>query len=162
MTWHEQNKEFNSLISQLFQAENWQERAEAARKLGILKDGRAVNLMCKALKKEKDKSVCNKIVEAMGKIGNPKATIIICEYLKKELEKPEVDKFSIIYIIESLTRLKDKRALVYIGTFLNSDDDEIRTLAEKGFDAIEPNWREILEREIKKNKEIEEIFKIKL
>ena len=84
MTWHEQNKEFNALINQLFQAEHWQDRAEAARKLGILKDGRATNLMCSALKKEKDKSVCNKIIEALGKIANPKATMIICDYLKNE------------------------------------------------------------------------------
>ena len=162
MTWHEQNKEFNSLIKQLFHGENWQERAEAARKLGMLKDGRATNLMCTALKKENDRSVCNKIIEALGRIENPKATMIICDYLKKELEKSELDKFTIIYIIESLTKIRDKRALIFIGPFLNSDDDEIKKLAEEAFDTIEPNWRAIIEEEMKKDNAIKRIFKIKL
>jgi len=162
MTWHEQNKEFNSLINQLFKAEYWQDRAEAARKLGILQDGRATNLMCTALKKEKDTSVCNKIIEALGRIANPKATIIICDYLKKELEKSVIDKFTVIYIIESLTKIGDKRALIFIGPFLNSDDDEIKRLAELAFDTIEPNWREIIKKEMKKDNAIKRIFKIKL
>jgi len=162
MTWHEQNKEFNGLIKQLFHAENWQDRAEAARKLGMLKDGRATNLMCTALKKENDRSVCNKIIEALGRIENPKATMIICDYLKKELEKSEVDKFTIIYIIESLARICDKRALIFIGPFLNSEDDEIKKLAEEAFDTIEPNWRAIIKEEMKKNDAMKSIFKMKL
>ena len=161
MSWHEQNKEFNNLIKELFHNPDWQGRAEAARKLGFLKDGRATNLMCRALSKEKDSSVRNKIIEALGKIGDPKATLSILENLKEELNKSTLNKFTIIYIIESLTKLKDKRALVYIGPFLNSDDNDLKKIAQNAFDTIEPNWREIIEREMKKNKAIEEIFKNK-
>ena len=56
MTWHEQNVKYNALIKQLFHDEKWQKRAEAARELGIMEEGRAVNLLCRALKSEKDHS----------------------------------------------------------------------------------------------------------
>ena len=35
----EQNTLLNNLIKQLFHEENWEDRAEAARQLGFLKDG---------------------------------------------------------------------------------------------------------------------------
>jgi hypothetical protein len=59
-----------------------------------------------------------------------------------------------------LSNLKDKRSLVYIAPFLNSEDEELKSLAESAFDKIQPDWRLIMERELKK-KSIEEIFKIK-
>ena len=161
MAWHEANEEFNGFIKQLFHDENWQERAEAARQLGLLKDGRATNLMCRALRKEQDEMVCNKIIEALGRIGDAKATMIIIEKLRQVIEKSDIDKFSLIYIIEGLINLKDKRALIYIGTFLNSEDDELRSLTKKAFDTIEPNWREIIKKELKKNQAINDIFKNK-
>jgi len=77
------------------------------------------------------------------------------------LKRQEIDKFRIICILESLTRLKDKRALPYIGSFLNSQDVELRKLAESCFDTIEPNWREIIKK-AKMEKSIEEIFRVKL
>ncbi len=151
MSWHEKNKEFNELIKQLFQEKNWQNRAEAARKLGFMKDGRSVNLLCRALRSEEDKMVQNRIIEAMGRIGNGKATLRIIEKLREELDKKNVDKFRLIYMIESLINIKDKRALVYIGPLLNSPDEELKKLAKKAFDVIEPNWRQIIEREGKKS-----------
>ncbi|MFX1420570.1 MAG: HEAT repeat domain-containing protein [Promethearchaeota archaeon] len=159
MNWHEKNVEFNTLIKQLFHDEDWQKRAEAARNLGLLKDGRATNLLCRALRSEKDHIVINKIIEALGRIGDGRATLRIIEKFKEEKEKDEIDKFRIIFIIESLTRIKDKRALVYLGPLLDSSDNEIRKLTLKAFDVIEPNWKEIIERE--RNKSIQEIFRTK-
>ncbi len=157
MNWHEKNAEFNALIKQLFHDSNWQERAEAARKLGLMKDGRATNLMCRALRTEKDHMVLNKIIEALGRIGDARATLRIVEKLEEEQVKNEIDKFRIIYIIESLMKIKDKRALSYLSPLLNSSDEEIKTLTLKTFDLIEPNWKEIVERE--RNKSIQEIFR---
>ncbi len=159
MNWHEKNAEFNAFIRQLFHDEDWQKRAEAARQLGLLKDGRSINLLCSALRSEKDHTVINKIIEALGRIRDGRATLRIIEQLKNEQEKDEPDKFRVIYIIESLTRIKDKRALAYLGPLLDSSDDEIKNLALNAFDIIEPNWKEIIERE--RNKSIQEIFKVK-
>ena len=160
-SWHEKNKEFNALIKELFHAENWQKRAEAARQLGYMRDGRAVNLLCRALRSENDKMVQNRIIEAMGRIGDGRATLRIIEKMSEELKSNNLDKYRIIYMIESLTNIKDKRALVYIGQFLNSADEDLKKLAEEAFDRIEPNWRQIIEKERKK-KSIEEIFKNKI
>lgn len=160
MDWHAQNAHFNALIKQLFHDENWQKRSEAARQLGFLKDGRAVNLLCRALKIEEDSMVCNRIIEALGRIGDGKATLRIIEKLKEERNKQEYDRLKIIYILESLKNIKDKRSLVHISTFLNSNDYEMRKLSEEAFDAIEPNWRQIVEKE-RKEKSFEEIFKTK-
>ena len=81
-------------------------------------------------------------------------------FIKNEQEKYEPDKFRVIYIIESLTRIKDKRALSYLGPLLESSDVEIKNLAINAFDIIEPNWKEIIERE--RNKPIQDIFKVNL
>ncbi|MEE9379010.1 MAG: HEAT repeat domain-containing protein [Candidatus Lokiarchaeia archaeon] len=159
MNWHEKNAEFNALVKQIFHDDDWQNRAEAARQLGLLKDGRATNLMCRALRTEKDHMVINKIIEALGRIGDGRATLRIVEIFEEEQEKNEIDKFRIIYIIESLIKIKDKRALPYLGLLLNSSDEDIKNLALKAFDAIEPNWKEIVKRE--RNKSIQEIFKSK-
>ena len=159
MNLHEKNAEFNILIKQLFHENDWQKRAEAARQLGLLKDRRATNLMCRALRSEKDHMVVNKIIEAMGRIGDGRATLRIIEKLKEEQEKNEIDKFRILYIIESLMKIKDKRALSYLGPLLDSSDEDIKDLTLKAFDVIEPDWKEIIERE--GNKSIQEIFRIK-
>ena len=55
MTWHEQNKEYNEILNQLFIDESWKKRAEAAQKLGFIRDGRAVNLLCRALRSRRVK-----------------------------------------------------------------------------------------------------------
>ncbi|MFX1353238.1 MAG: HEAT repeat domain-containing protein [Promethearchaeota archaeon] len=161
--WHEKNAHFNALIKQLFHDRNHEKRAEAARQLGFLRDGRAVNLLCRALKNEYDDMVINRIIEALGLIGDGRATLGILDKLNEELSKPEIerDNLKIIFIIESLMRIKDKRALSFIGQFLDSTDDRLKTLARKAFNEIEPNWRIIIEKEQQK-KSIQEIFKVKL
>jgi len=159
MDWHEANAHYNELIKQLFQDEAWQNRAEAARDLGLLKDGRATNLLCRALRKEEDHMVINRIIEALGRIGDPKASMRIIEKLREELDKLEGDKYRIIYILESLINLKDKRILAFIGPLLNSPDEKIKNLTTKAFDIIEPKWRKILEKE-KREKSIYDIFKV--
>ncbi|MHA1932066.1 MAG: HEAT repeat domain-containing protein [Promethearchaeota archaeon] len=161
MTWHEQNVKYNSLIKDLFHNEDWQQRAEAARELGIIREGRAVNLLCRALRSEEDYQVTNRIIEALGKIRDGRATLRIAEKLLEELDKPEKDKFRIIYILEALKRIKDKRALEYVGLFLTSSDDTLKDLAKDIFDAIEPDWRKIIEKE-RNEKSIQEIFRIKI
>ncbi|MFX1531740.1 MAG: HEAT repeat domain-containing protein [Promethearchaeota archaeon] len=160
MNWHEQNKKFNSLIKQLFHDEDWQKRADAARELGIMKEGRSVNLLCRALRSEEDHLVINRIIEALGRIGDGRATLRIIERLKDELNASEMDKYRIIYIIDALKKIKDKRALEYLGPFLSYSDEEIRNLAQEAFNEIEPNWKEIIKRE-RKEKSIQEIFKVK-
>lgn len=157
MNWHEKNAEFNSLIRKLFHEKNWQKRAEAARLLGIRKDGRATNLLCRALRAEKDHIVVNKIIEALGRVGDGRATLRIIEKLEEEQAKDEIDKFRIIYIIESLIKIRDRRALTYLGPLLDSSDDDIKELTIMAFDVIEPKWKEIIKRE--RNKSIQEIFK---
>ena len=159
MTWHEQNKEYNEIVNQLFLDESWKKRGEAAQKLGLMRDARAVNLLCRALRSENDNMVQNKIIEALGKIGDGRATLRIVEILEEELKNNTIDKFRLIYIIESLMNIKDKRALMYIGQFLSSEDEDLRKLTEKAFDVIEPKWQEIVEKERKKK--IEDIFKVK-
>ena len=149
-SWHEKNKEFDALINQLFHNEEWQKRADAARQLGLLLDGRAVNLLCRALRKEEERIVQNRIIEALGRIGDGRATIRIIEKMEEDTNQGNLDKYRIIYAIESLTRIKDKRALSYIGRFLNSNDEEVKNLAESACDIIEPNWREFVEDERKK------------
>jgi len=157
MNWHEQNAEFNAFIKQLFHKSDWQKRAEAARQLGLLEDGRSINLLCRALKSEKDYVVINKIIEALGRIGDGRATLRIIEKLNEEQEKFEMDKYRIIYIIESLTRIKDKRGLQHISQFLDYPDNEIQKLAQNFFDTIQPNWRGMIKEA--RNKPIEDIFK---
>jgi len=156
MAWHKANEKFNSLITQMFQAEEWQKRAEAAREIGLMKDGRATNLLCRALVKEEEHDVVNKIVEAIGRIGDKKATMKVVEKLKEELDKFEGDKYRLIYIIESLKNLKDKRALPYLSPFLNSPDEKLKRLTIEAFDAIQPNWREIIKN--KQQRSVKEIF----
>ncbi|MBY8990739.1 MAG: HEAT repeat domain-containing protein [Candidatus Lokiarchaeota archaeon] len=160
MTWHEQNGKFNSLIKQLFHDSDWQKRADAARELGIMKEGRSVNLLCRALRSEEDHLVINRIIESLGRIGDGRATLRIIEKLKDELNSSEPDKFRIIYILEALKKLKDKRALVYIGSFLDSSDTDIQNVTKEVFDSIEPDWKEIVKKE-RREKSIQEIFKIK-
>jgi HEAT repeat protein len=161
MNWHEQNANFNALIRQIFHEKDKEKRAEAAIQLGFLKDARSVNLLCRALKSERDSIVANRIIEAMGRIGDGRSTLIILEKLKEELQNSDPDKMKLVYIIESLMRIKDKRALPYIGFFLNSEDAELKNLSERAFDAIEPNWREIVKKE-RRERSIQDIFRISL
>ena len=144
-----QNEDFNEAMKKLFHG-NTMERATGARRLGHLKEGRAVNLLVKALNKEQDHVVINRIIEALGEIKHPKATKPILDVLLKELEKPEdsQDRAMLFIIIESLMEIGDKRALQHLGLLLNSCDADIRKRTEEAFECIDINWRE----NIKKNK----------
>jgi len=139
-----QNEHFNIAIKNLFHGESWEQRAAAASKLGNLKDGRATNLLIKALKSEKDTVVINRIIEAMGKISDPKATMGIIEFLNQELELPEKkqNKNRLFIIVESLMKIGDKRALKHLGILYNTCDEEIQKLTEAAFECIDPSWRE--------------------
>jgi len=163
MNWQAKNVNFNSLIRQVFHDKVSDKRAEAARQLGFLQDGRAVNLLCRALKIEDDPIVVNRIIEALGRIEDGRATLGIIEKLEEEIKKPqiELDKLRVIFIIESLTRIKDKRALKSISYFLNYSDDKLVKLAENAFDKIKPDWRQIIEKE-RKERTLQDIFKVSL
>lgn len=138
-----QNEAFNSYVKKLFNSSNWKDRAIAAQNLGKLKEGRATNMLARALKSEKDTVVINRIIEAMGEIRDPKATMLIIDFLKSELEKSEEDqdKTRLFVIIESLMKIGDKRALEYLGILLDSCHSDIRKLTEEAFKCIDPNWK---------------------
>ena len=163
MNWQAKNANFNLLLKQIFHDKESDKRAEAARQLGFLRDGRAVNLLCRALKSEDNPIVINRIIEALGRIEDGRATLRIIEKLEEEIKKPkiEINKLRVIFIIESLTKIKDRRALESISYFLNSPDEKLLQLAENAFDAIKPNWRQIIEKE-RKQKSIQDIFKTSL
>lgn len=137
------NEAFNKYIKTLFNSSNFKERAIAAQNLGELKEGRAINMLARALKSEKDDVVINHIIEAMGEIGDPKATMLIIEFLKQEVEKPEEDqdKTRLFTIIESLMKIGDKRALEHLGILLDSCHSDIRNLTEEAFECIDPEWK---------------------
>ena len=137
------NQSFNEYIKILFNSTNFKERAIAAQNLGNLKEGRAINMLARALKAEKDDVVINRIIEAMGEIGDPKATMLIIEFLKQELEKSEVDqnKTRLFIIVESLMKIGDKRALEHLGILLDSCHTDIRKLTEDAFECIDPDWK---------------------
>ena len=160
MSWQAKNVNFNQLIKQVFHDKESDKRAEAARQLGFLQDRRSVNMLCRALKTEQDPIVINRIIEALGRIEDGRATLRILEKLEEEIKKPEIEinKLRVIFIIESLTRINDRRALESISYFLNSLDEKLLQLAEKAFDVIKPNWRQIIEKE-RKQKSIQDIFK---
>ena len=138
-----QNEEYESAIKNLFRGKSWNERAEAARKLGGFKDARATNILARALNSEKDDVVINRIIEAMGKIKDAKATMLIIDFLKKETELPEdkQNKKRLFVIIESLMKIGDKRALEHLGILHNSCHAEIRELTEQAFECIDINWK---------------------
>jgi len=137
-----QSNEFNLAMKKLFHGEVM-ERTTAARTLGHLKEGRATNLLVKALNSEKDPVVINRIIEAMGEIKDPKATIPIVNVLRQELEKPEEfqDSGRIFIIIESLMKIGDKRALEHLGILLESCHEDIRKLTEEALECIDPNFK---------------------
>jgi len=143
----DRNEVFNKHVKKLFDGSSWKNRAIAAQKLGELKEGRATNLLARALKSEKDEVVINRIIEAMGQIEDPKATMLIIEILKKELEKSEEeqDKTRLFIIIESLMKIGDKRALEHLGILLDSCHNDIRKLTEEAFECIDPNWKQRLQ-----------------
>jgi HEAT repeat protein len=140
-----QIKEFNLAMKKLFHGEVM-ERVSAAITLGHLKEGRATNLLVKALNSEKDPVVINRIIEALGEIKDPKATNPIVKFLKLELEKPEdeQDKTRLFLIIESLMKIGDKRALQHLGVLLESCDTEIKKLTEQAFECIDPKFKQNL------------------
>ena len=143
-----QNEELNKAVYNLFNGESTMERAKAANHLGYLKDARAINSLAKALNSEKDQVVINRIIEAMGEIKNPKATMLIVKILKEELKLPEEnqDKQRLFLIIESLMKIGDKRALEHLGILLNSCYEDIRNLTTEAFECIDPKWKENLKK----------------
>ncbi len=139
------NSEYNLAMKNLFHGDIM-ERASAARQIGHLKEGRATNLLVRALNSEKDSIVINRIIEAMGEIKDAKATMIIVDLLKKELEKNEneQDKSLLFLIVESLMKIGDKRALEHLGILSRSCESDLKTLTEEAIECIDPNWKKNL------------------
>jgi len=161
MAWQAKNINFNNLIKQMLHDKDSEKRAESVRQIGFLSDGRSVNLLCRALKTERNPIVINRIIEALGRIGDGRATLGILEKFEIEMKKSESesDKLRIIFILESLTRIKDKRALEFISHYLDSTDNKLFKLAQNAFDIIQPNWREIVKRN-QKERTMQDIFKV--
>ena len=139
------DEKYNLAIKNLFHGKIM-ERASAARQIGHMKDGRATNLLVRALNSEKDPVVINRIIEAMGEIKDAKATKIIVEFLKKELEKHEneQDKSLLFLIVESLMKIGDKRALEQLGILSRSCENELKKLTEEAIECIDPDWKKNL------------------
>jgi len=139
------NNEYNLAIKNLFHGKIM-ERASAARQIGHLKNGRATNLLVKALNSEEDPIVINRIIEAMGEVKDAKATMAIVEILKKELEKQddEQDKSLLFLVVESLMKIGDKRALEHLGLLMVSCEGDLKKLTEEALECIDPNWKENL------------------
>jgi HEAT repeat protein len=137
-----QDEDFNTAVKNLFHGDTMV-RASAARALGHFKEGRATNLLVKAINSEKNSVVIDRIIEAMGEIKDPKATLSIIELLQKELEKEEKeqDKNRLFLIVESLMKIGDKRALENLGILLESCDNEIKALTKEALECIDPNWK---------------------
>ena len=135
--------EYNLAIKNLFHG-NVMERASAARQIGHFKDGRATNILVRALNSEKDQIVINRIIEAMGEVNDAKATMVIVEILKRELEKheSEQDKSLLFLIVESLMKIGDKRALEHLGILSRSCESDLKKLTEEAIECIDPNWKE--------------------
>jgi len=97
------------------------------------KDGRATNILVRALNSEKDQIVINRIIEAMGEVNDAKATMVIVEILKRELEKheSEQDKSLLFLIVESLMKIGDKRALEHLGLLSRSCESDLKKLTEE-------------------------------
>ena len=145
MNSNSRDTEYNLAIKNLFHG-NVMERASAARQIGHFKDGRATNILVKALNSEKDQIVINRIIEAMGEVNDAKATMIIVEILKRELEKHEneQDKSLLFLIVESLMKIGDKRALEHLGLLSRSCESDLKKLTEKAIECIDPKWKENL------------------
>ena len=139
------DEEYNLALKNLFNGEIMA-RASAARQIGHLKDGRATNLLIKALKSEEDSIVISRIIEAMGEIKNTKSTMAIVEVLKKELDKQdsEQDKSFLFLIVESLMSIGDKRALKHLGLLNDSCEGDLKNLTEEALGCIDPKWKENL------------------
>ena len=137
------NESFNNNIKTLFNSSSWKDRAIAAQNLGQFKEGRAINMLARALKSEKDAVVINRIIEAMGEIRDSRATMLIIDFLQEEIKKPEgdQDKTRLFIIIESLMKIGDKRALEHLGILLHSCHSDIRKLTEEAFECIDPEWK---------------------
>ncbi|MHA1478100.1 MAG: HEAT repeat domain-containing protein [Promethearchaeota archaeon] len=138
-----QDNEYNLAVKNLFHGKIM-ERATAARQIGHLKEGRATNLLVRALNSEEDPIVINRIIEAMGEIKDAKATMVIVELLKREIEKheSEQDKSLLFLIVESLMKIGDKRALEHLGILSRSCESDLKTLTEEAIECIDPNWKE--------------------
>lgn len=133
---------FSEYTKLLFKGKKWEERANAALKLGHFKDNANVDSLIKALKIEKDPAVIDRIIEALGNLKQNKATLPIIDFLKRELSKENQDKTRLFLIIESLMKIGDKRALTHLGILLNSCEEDIRTRTEEAFNCIDPTWKE--------------------
>lgn len=139
------DSDYNLAVKTLFHGKVM-ERAFAARQIGHMKEGRATNLLVRALNSEEDPIVISRIIEAMGEIKDAKATMIIVEILKKELEKHENEqnKSLLFLIVESLMKIGDKRALEQLGILSRSCESELKELTEEAIECIDPDWKKNL------------------
>ena len=79
------------------------------------------------------------------------------ENLELSVEKSKNLEDELSYSPDILKNLKDKRALPYLSPFLNSPDEKLKRLTIEAFDAIQPNWQEIIKN--KQQRSVKEIFK---
>jgi len=153
MDYKTQNTGKEDNINRLFFGKTWNERADAAIKLGKTKALKNTDYLIKALKSEKDEIVINRIIEAIGKMKDPKATNVLTDLLNKELQLPEnkQNKSKLFALVESLIKIGDKKALEDIGILLESCSSDLKELSEKSLECVDPNWKENVKTQSKLN-----------
>ena len=120
-------------------------RAQAARDLGKIKDGRAVQPLIIALK-DKDSYVRGQIVTALGEIKDARAVDSLITILKDE---------DYLYVrqetVKALGKIKDGRAVQTLINALNDEYPDVREEAVKALIEIGPPGIEPLNQAIKEN-----------
>jgi len=94
-----------------------------------LKDHRSVAPLARAAKEDPDWWVQERAIEALGDLGDPRATPVVVNLLQnKELNW---------VCVEALGKLGDPRAVPYLGHVLRRGDDEFRLAVLDALDAID-------------------------
>ncbi len=94
-------------------------RSEAASALGVRKDRRAVEPLLHRLG-DPDKKVAESASEALAQIGSPAIPFL----MSKLQDKPEIDYR--LYVIESLVRMEDSRAMDVLVAMLKDPSPQLR------------------------------------
>ncbi len=125
------------LLRQL-NSEDPKTRAEAARKLGASGAPQAVVPLIAALR-DKDREVRKAVVEALGKIADPRATAALIETLQKNISLRSV-------VIVALGRSEDPRALAAVEEALKNERDESAwlSLVKVAASSGSPKTRQVL------------------
>jgi 4a-hydroxytetrahydrobiopterin dehydratase len=109
------------------------EKREAARKLGSLKDSRAVPPLIKALLKDEDVALSRRAARSLGRLNDRRAVDPLIEMLKNEDDLlrqyardslVELDEFSVPGLLKAVKSSDKRKRKLAIGALLEIRDDE--------------------------------------